>query len=242
MGGLLMTEAFDYHDGATTCRGQIALPAGDGRVPGIAVFPDIGGVGEHTNKWADRIAGELGYLALAADTYGEGRKPDGFPQGMQWIGEWRSDIPRLVTRASAALDALAAHPRCDGRLAAIGFCFGGAVILELARAGTPGMAAGVSFHGALQTTTKVAPGAIAAKLLVCHGAEDPMADYGVLGTFLGEMRDAGADCQTIAYTGVVHSFTNEAQDGSFNPALKFNAAANRRSWRAMAAHFAEVFG
>jgi dienelactone hydrolase len=68
-----------------------------------------------------------------------------------------------------------------------------------------------------------------------------MGDYNVLSAFLGEMRDAQADCQTIAYTGVVHSFTNEAQDGSFNPALKFNAAANRRSWQAMATHFEEVF-
>jgi len=237
-----MTTPFRYDDAGTACHGDLALPAGDGRVPGIALFPDISGVGDHTRKWADRIAGELGYVALAADTYGEGRKPADFGEGLAWIEEWRSDTPRLVRRARAALDALAGHPRCDGRLAAIGFCFGGAVILELARAGTPGMVAGVSFHGALQTTTKVAPGAITAKLLVCHGAEDPMADYGVLGAFLGEMREAGADCQTIAYTGVVHSFTNEAQDGSFNPALKFNAAANRRSWRAMAAHFEEVFG
>ncbi len=236
-----MTAPFPYADGDTRCHGEIALPAGDGRVPGIAIFPDIGGVGDHTNKWADRIAAELGYVALAADTYGEGRKPSGFPEGMAWIGEWRGDLPRLVTRGRAALEAIAAHPRCDGRLAAIGFCFGGAVILELARAGTPDMAAGVSFHGALQTTTRTDPGGITAKLLVCHGAEDPMGDYAVLSAFLGEMRDAQADCQTIAYTGVVHSFTNEAQDGSFNPALKFNAAANRRSWRAMAAHFEEVF-
>ena len=237
-----MTQPFAYPDADVTCRGDLALPAGETRVPGIAIFPDIGGVGAHSRKWADRIAADLGYLALAADTYGEGRTPDGFPQGMAWIGEWRGNIPALVTRARAALDALATHPRCDGRLAAIGFCFGGAVVLELARAGTPDMAAGVSFHGALATTTRVEPGAIAAKLLVAHGAEDPMADYGVLSAFLGEMRDAQADCQTIAYTGVVHSFTNEAQDGSFSPALKFNAAANRRSWRAMAAHFEEVFG
>ena len=236
-----MTQPFDYTDADVLCRGAIALPGGEARGPGIAIFADIGGVGDHTRKWADRIAGELGYLALAADTYGEGRAPSDFGEGMAWIGEWRKNTPGLVARGRAALDALAAHPRCDGRLAAIGFCFGGSVILELARAGTPALDAAVSFHGALQTQTKVAPGAITAKLLVCHGAEDPMVDYAALGAFLGEMRDAGADCQTLAFTGVVHSFTNEAQDGSFNPALKFNASANRRSWRAMAAHFEEVF-
>ena len=237
-----MTQPFDYTDADVTCRGAIALAAGDGRAPGIAIFSDINGIGDHTMRWADRIAAELGYAALAADTYGDGKTPADFQQGMAWIGEWQSDKPRLVARARAALDALAAHPRCDGRLAAIGFCFGGTVALELARAGTPGMAAAVSLHGALATTTKVTPGAITARLLICHGAEDPMSDYSVLTDFLGEMRDARADCQTIAYTGVVHGFTNEKADGSMNPGIKFDAAANHRSWRAMAAHFDEVFG
>jgi len=237
-----MTQPFAYPDATVTCHGDLAVPAGSARAPGIAVFANIGGVGDHTRRWADRIADELGYLALAADTYGEGAVPDGFPQGMAWIETWRKDTPGLVARGRAALTALAAHPRCDGRLAAIGFCFGGAVVLELARAGTPGMAAGVSFHGALQTTTRVGLGGIPAKLLVCHGAEDPLVDYAALTAFLAEMRDADADCQTLAFSGVVHAFTNAAQDGSMSPALKFNAAADRRSWRAMAAHFAEVFG
>ena len=235
-----MTQPFAYPDAEVTCRGDLAVPAGDGRVPGVAIFPDINGVGDHSRSWADRIAGELGLLALAADTYGQGAAPADFAEGMRWIGGWRSNIAGLVARGRAALDALAGHPRCDGRLAAIGFCFGGAVVLELARAGTPGLAAGVSLHGALQTPTKVAPGAITAKLLVCHGAEDPMIDYGALSAFLGEMRDAHADCQTLAFTGVVHAFTRADADGT-NPALRFDAAASRRSWRAMAAHFAEVF-
>ncbi|QYE34757.1 dienelactone hydrolase family protein [Polymorphobacter sp. PAMC 29334] len=237
-----MTVAFDYDHAGTTCRGGIALPAGDARVPGIALFHDINGVGPHNQGWADRIAAELGYVALAADVYGEGRTPGDFNEGLKWIGELRGDIPLLNGRSGAALEALKAHPRCDGRIGAVGFCFGGAVMLELARASNPLMAAGVSMHGALQTSTKVAPGGIHAHLLICHGAEDPMIDYAALSGFLGEMRDAGADCQTIAYTGVVHAFTRPDQDGSANPALKFNEAANRRSWRAMTTHFEEVFG
>ncbi len=235
-----MTEPFHY-SADVDLHGALAQPAGDARVPGIAVFHDINGVTDHPRGWADRIANELGYLALAADVYGEGKNPADFQQGMAWIGELSSDGPRLGRRAAAALSALATHPRCDGRLAAIGFCFGGAVVLGLARNNVPGLLAGVSLHGALQTKTP-ATGQIGAKLLVLHGAEDPMIDYAALGTFLGEMRDAGADCQTVAFTGVVHAFTRPDQDGSMSPALKFNAAANARSWRMMAAHFAEVFG
>jgi len=234
-----MTDRFDYA-ADLALHGAIAVPDGDHRRPGVVVFHDINGVTAHPRGWADRIAGELGYVALAADVYGEGANPTDFGEGLRWIGGLRDDPATLHARAAAALTALAAHPRCDGRIAAIGFCFGGMVVLELARAGAPGLLAGVSLHGVLQTTTKVAAGALTAKLLVLHGAEDPMADYAALTAFLGEMRDAAADCQTVAFTGVVHAFTRPDQDGSM-PALKFNAAANARSWQMMAAHLAEAF-
>jgi len=237
-----MTTAFDYVDADTTCKGAIALPAGDARAPGIAIFADIGGIGDHTKKWADRIAAELGYVALAADVYGEGRTPVDFTEGLKWIADFRADPPRLVARAGAALEALKAHPRCDGRLGAIGFCFGGGTVIDIARAAHPLMSTGVSFHGALDTTTEVPPGSIHAKLLIAHGAEDPLANYAVLTAFLTEMATAEVDCQTIAYTGVVHSFTNESADGSFMAGIKYNAPTARRSYNAMAAHFAEVFG
>ena len=236
-----MTKAFNYPAGDVECRGAIALPSRDGAAPGIAIFADINGIGDHTKRWADRIASELGYVALAADVYGEGRSPADFQEGLMWIGEYRSDPPRLVARAGAALSALKSHPKCDGRIGAIGFCFGGGTVLDLARAGHELLTAGVSFHGALDTTTKVKPGTITAKLLVCHGAEDPLADYAVLTAFLAEMAAAQADCQTIAYTGAVHSFTNESADGSFMPGIKYHAPTARRSYNAMAAHFAEVF-
>lgn len=236
-----MTQPFDYDHSGTTCRGAIALPPGTVKAPGIAILADIGGIGDHTKRWADRIAAELGYVALAADVYGEGRAPADFQEGLKWIGEFRADPPHLVARATAALEALKVHPRCDGRLGAIGFCFGGGTVLEIARAAHPLMVTGVSFHGALDTTTEVAPGSIYAKLLVAHGAEDPLANYAVLTAFLAEMATADADCQTIAYTGVVHSFTNETADGSFMAGIKYNANAARRSYDAMAAHFREVF-
>ena len=235
----MTNEPLDYLDGETLCKGRIALPAGDHRRPGIAVFADIGGIGEHTHRWASRLADELGYVALAADTYGEGKSPKDFGEGMPWVQGWKADPEKFVKRAAAALDALAAHPRCDGRLAAIGFCFGGTAVLELARHGHPGYLACASFHGDA-ATPQPATKPIDAKILVLHGAEDPLMNYDVLTRFLGEMAAVKADCQTIAYTGIVHSFTNRNADGSMGFA-KYDEATTRRSWNAMAAHFAEVF-
>jgi len=238
----MTTDAFDYPAPGATCRGRIALPTGTDKRPGVAIFADIGGVGEHTMRWAERIAADCGFVALAADVYGEGAVPKDFPEGMTWLSAYRADPPKTVTRAGAALDALKAHPRCDGRLAAIGFCFGGSVSLELARATVPGLHAAVSFHGDLTTPMPAKPGAVQAQLLVCHGAEDPMVPHKVLGEFLDEMAAAGADCQTIAYTGAVHSFTNHSADGRMMAGIKYNEPADRRSYRAMLAHFGEVFG
>jgi len=235
-----MTTAFDYAHAGTTCRGAIALPAGDAKVPGIVIFADIGGIGAHTMAWADRIAVELGYVALAADTYGEGRTPVDFQEGIAWLTPYRQDPAMTVARTGPAIAALAAHPRCDGRVAAIGFCFGGSISLELARANVPNLHAAVSFHGGLSTPAP-ASAPITASLLVCHGAEDPLVPPAELTAFLAEMAGVGADCQTIAYSGAVHSFTNESADGSMMPGIKYHAPTTRRAWAAMAAHFGEVF-
>ena len=235
-----MTTAFDYAHAGTTCRGAIALPAGDAKVPGIVIFADIGGIGAHTMAWADRIAVELGYVALAADTYGEGRTPVDFQEGIAWLTPYRQDPAMTVARTGPAIAALAAHPRCDGRVAAIGFCFGGSISLELARANVPNLHAAVSFHGGLSTPAP-ASAPITAALLVCHGAEDPLVPPAELTAFLAEMAGVGADCQTIAYSGAVHSFTNESADGSMMPGIKYHAPTTRRAWAAMAAHFGEVF-
>lgn len=238
-----MAEPFDYAHGDVTCRGRLALPSGDARAPGIAVFSDIRGIaGQQAADRADRLATELGYLALAADIYGGGESYAADPMaGLPVLRRWLADPHALAARAGAALDALAAHPRCDGRLGAIGFCFGGTVVLELARRNHPGYRAGASFHGGLAT---VAPAdrPIAAKLLVLHGAEDVHVPYDHLVAFLAEMAAVDADAQTIAYTGQLHGFTNEnaPTDGS-RPDLRHDAATDRRSWAAMTAHFREAF-
>lgn len=235
-----MAENFPYRAGDADCDGALALPANDARAPGIAVFADAMGIGDHSRRWADRLAAELGYVALAADVYGAGNAPGDFAAGIALLGDYKSDPPKLVARAGAALDALRAHPRCDGRLAAIGFCFGGTTVLELARANYAGLVAGTSFHGGLSTPAPAAA-PIAARLLACHGAEDPLVPPAELAAFLAEMAAVGADCQTIAYTGAVHSFTNETADGSIMPGIRYHEPTARRAWQAMATHFAEVF-
>lgn len=235
------TEALTYPAGDITAHGLLALPPGDGKAPGIALFPDIRGVNEQTREWAARIAGELGYLALAADVYGEGAVITDFAVGMQWIGALLAEPDRLVARAKGALDALAAQPRCNGRLGAIGFCFGGSTVLALARGDTPELTAGVSFHGGLKTVKPARAGHVPTRLLVLHGVADPMDDIASLGAFLAEMEAAKADCQTIGYTGIGHSFTNPLADGSRGPGLRYDERTTHRAWRAMAAHFAESF-
>ncbi len=236
----MTTSAFDYSDGATTCRGQLALPDGDARAPGIAVFADIGGVGAHTIGKAESLAA-LGYVALAADTFGDGFVPADMAAGMPRYTALRNDPPALAARGRAALDALRAHPRCDGRLGAIGFCFGGSTVLEVVRHGCDGYLGGVSFHGGL-STAQPATTPFTTKLLVCHGAEDPLVPDAELVAFLREMAGVHADCQTIVYTGAVHSFTNRSADGSQMPGIKYDEPADRRSWVAMRAFFDEVFG
>jgi len=127
-------------------------------------------------------------------------------------------------------------------VAAIGYCFGGSTVLELARSGNPDVIGVVSFHGALETPMPAAKGAVRAKILVCHGAEDPLADHEKLNAFLSEMAEAEADCQTIAYTGAMHSFTNPEAQGQIMPGIIYHERTDHRSWKAMQAHFAELFG
>jgi dienelactone hydrolase len=245
------TESFDYRDGNTLCRGRLALPAGNDRRPGVVIFHDISGVGEHPIGRANRLVQEFGYAALVADVYGEGKAPP-LPEAGAVVASWLSRPDDLARRAAAALSALKAHPRCSGHVGAIGFCFGGATVLALARSGNGDLRGGVSFHGVLATPKPAVPGVVKAKLLVLHGADDPFAGDLVFGgkggeiksttalAFTQEMSAAGVDCQTVSYSGVVHAFTIPTADKFGTPGAKYDAVTDRRSWKAMADFFAEV--
>lgn len=245
------SESFDYQDGDVTCKGRLVQPAGRERRPGVVVFPDISGIGEHPIDRANRLAEEFGYVALVADVYGEGTPPP-LPGALEVVASWLARPDDLARRAAAALNALKAHPRCDGRLGAIGFCFGGATVLALVRSGNRDLLAGVSFHGVLATPKPAVSGTVKAKLLVLHGADDPFAGdatfFGQGGEitsntaleFTQEMSAAGVDCQMVSYCGVVHAFTIPAADMFGTPGAKYDPVADRRSWKAMTDFFAEV--
>lgn len=237
-----MLSDLSYHDGAQACIGALAVPEGDGPFPGVVVVHEAWGLGEHVHERAEMLAA-MGYVALAADIFGDRHIPADMAEAFAIIGDFRANPDKLRARAGAAVDALKAHPRCDGRIAAIGYCFGGSTVLELARSGRADVLGVVSFHGGLGHAGPSTPDGVGAKVLACHGADDPLVPDAELTGFLAEMRAARADCQTIAYSGAGHSFTNKAADGSMMPGVLYHAPTDRRSWAAMTRFLADdVFG
>jgi dienelactone hydrolase len=238
----MKTEDIDYRDGDTALSGVVAYDeAATGKRPGILVVHEAWGLGNHVIERAKMLA-ELGYVGLAVDMYGGRRQATDLPSAMALIGDLRSDPAKLRARIGAALDVLRGMPNVDpSRIAAIGFCFGGTTVLELARGGAD-VKGVVCFHGGLETTAPADSGAVRAKVLVCTGADDPMIPPAQVVAFEEEMRKAAADWQVIAYGDTVHGFTNpEAGKVVALPGLAYNEQTDRRSWAAMRAFFDEIF-
>jgi dienelactone hydrolase len=228
----------EYFDGSERCLGVLEVPDagrfGPGPYPGVVAVHEAWGLGSQVQRRAKMLA-DLGYVALAADIFGNRHIPADPPEAFGIIGGFLGDRPKLRQRASAAVDALKAHSACNGRIAAIGYCFGGSTVLELARMGNRDVLGVVSFHGGLETPAPAEAGVVSAKILVCHGAEDGLIPHPHLTGFLDEMANAGADCQTIAYTGAVHSFTNPEARGELMPTIHYHERTDHRSWAAMQA-------
>ncbi len=237
----MKTADIDYRDGAMTCRGFLAYDETiQSRRPGVLVVHEAWGLGEHAKERAMMLA-RLGYVAFAADIFGERLQVTDMPQALAIIGDLLGNPPKLVARVGAALDTLRAQPKVDNaRLGAIGFCFGGSTVLQLARSGAD-LSGVVSFHGGLGTKAPAERGTIKASVLVCTGADDPMIPPEQVTAFEDEMRAAGADWQVVRYGGTMHSFTNPEADGSISPAILYNKQADHRSWSAMRNFFEEAF-
>lgn len=230
-------ERVDYSDGETALAGLLARPVGPARAAVLA-FPTIMNPTPAVENKAQALADE-GYLALIADFYG--RQPANFDEARAQATEIRPDPVVYRRRLRAGLKALATLPAADGlQIAAIGFCMGGQAALELARDGAPLFAA-VSFHGLLDTGLPAEPGQITARILVCHGDADPMVPRSQVLAFWEEMDAAQADWHFHAYSGVKHGFTNPATVVG-NPAVAYDASADRQSWAAMLELFDEVLG
>jgi dienelactone hydrolase len=238
----MKTETVVYADAGVTLKGFLAYDEKrTGKRPGILVMPEAFGLGKNAKARAQRLADELGYVALGGDPFGDGKEFTDLQEAIKVAGALMADPAKFRARARAGIDKLASLPQVDSnRLAAIGYCMGGTFALELARDGAP-LRGVVSFHGGLQTQRPAAPGQIKAKVLVCHGSDDPMIPIPQVNAFVDEMTKAQADWQLISYGNTVHSFTNPDADGTMMPGIKFNAQSDARSWLAMKNFFEEVF-
>lgn len=234
------TETVKYKEGETDLAGYLAYDdAQTGKRPGVIVVHEWWGLTDHPKKRAEKLA-ELGYVAFALDMYGTAT--DDAAEAGKLAGAFRSDADLSLRRFNAALDVLKKNPHVDPeKIAAIGFCFGGTCVLNMARMGVD-LDGVVSFHGGLKPNPVAEPGVVKAKVLVLHGADDSYVPAEEIAAFQKEMNDAGVDWQMIYYSGAVHSFTNPEADKRNSPSVKYHKSADERSWRAMVDFFKELFG
>lgn len=237
----VQTKEVEYQQGDTVLAGLVAWDdAVKGRRPGVLVVHEWWGHNEHARNQARRLA-EAGYVGFALDMYGKGKVATHPDQAKAFMAEATKDPAAVAARFNAALEQLKQDPHVDtGKIAAIGYCFGGAVVLGRARAGAD-LAAVVSFHGSLGSKNPPERGKITARVLVLTGAADPFIPPDQVAAFTKDMEAAGATFQVISYPGVKHSFTNTAADKAGMDALAYNAEADQKSWAAMLELFKEVF-
>lgn len=235
------TRSVEYRQGNTRLVGYLAFPKDvTGPLPGILVVHEWMGLNDYAKHRADQLA-ELGYIAFAADIYGDGKIAANREEAGKLAGSYKNDRPLLRARVAAGLATLKAQPGVAGdKIAAIGYCFGGTAVLELARSGAD-IAGVVSFHGGLDTPTSQDAKNIRAKVLALHGADDPYVPADQVAAFENEMRQAGVDWQLIVYGGAVHGFTNPANGTDNSKGAAYNALADARSWVAMQRFFNELF-
>ncbi len=235
------TEPVAYaHDGAAlegylAYDDSIAIPR-----PGILVVHEWKGLNDYAKRRAEQLA-RLGYVAFAVDMYGKGVRAKDHEEAAKLSGIYRNDRQLMRGRIQAALDVLRRNEHVDpNHIAAIGYCFGGTTVLELARSGAD-IAGVVSFHGGLDTPTPAQAGQIHARVLVLRGANDPYVTPDQIAAFEREMQAAGADYQVMTYEGAVHSFTVPEAGNDPSKGMAYNAEADRQSWEAMQAFLQQVF-
>lgn len=238
----LMTESVDYQAGGTSFKGYIAYDDSHaGKLPAVIVVHEWWGHNQHARNQADRLA-KLGYIGFAIDMYGEGKVAAHPKDAGEMAAAVRSNPKEAHARFMAAYDFIKKHPKVDSEhVAAIGYCFGGNIVLEMARRGVD-LDAVTSFHGAL---TNLEPGAtlnVKAKVLVCHGGDDAFVPQKDIDNFKKEMDAAKADYQFLVLEGAKHSFTNPDADKVGMEGLAYSADADAKSWEAMSALLKRVFG
>jgi dienelactone hydrolase len=231
------TREIEYTQGETPLQGYLAWDdAQTVKRPGVLVVHEWWGHNAHARHQAERLA-KAGYVAFALDMFGKGKVTTHPAEAQAFMAEAMKDPAALTARFNAAREQLVADAHVDpSRIAAIGYCFGGAVVLGQARAGAD-LKAVVTFHGALATDHPAEKGKVKAQILVNHGAADPMVTAAQVAAFEKEMKAAGAKYRVIRYPGAQHGFTNPDADKAGVDGLAYHAEADRKSWDALLALF-----
>lgn len=241
--GKVIGKEVEYRSGDTIFKGYLAEnPQLKGKRPAVLVVHEWWGHNQYARNRA-RMLAEMGYTALAVDMYGDGKTASHPDDAGKFAGEVMKNKPLGEARFNAAVEFIKKQRSVDpARIAAIGYCFGGGVVLHMARQGAD-LRGVVSYHGSLATDTPAQPGAVKAKVLVFTGGADPMVPPEQGGAFVTEMEKAGADLRFISFPGVLHSFTNPDADRfakEFKLPLAYDAKADKRSWEETGRFLQEV--
>lgn len=237
----IKTETVTYEQGGTRLQGYLAYDdqAQDKR-PGVVVFPEFWGLTDYSRHRAQMLA-SLGYVAFAADLYGNGKTTEDPKEAGALAGQLKANRALLRERANAGLEQLKKNEHVDPqKLGAIGYCFGGTTAIELARSGAD-VKAVCAFHAGLDSPNPADGKNIKGRLLVCHGGDDAFTSQKDFDAFEQEMRENHVDWEIDIYGGAVHAFTNPGADKHGIPGVAYNAKADHRSWEAMTRLFKDVF-
>ncbi len=241
-GAEIKTQVVLYSDGDVALEGFLAWDSEkvDKPVPGVLVVHQWLGLTDYEKSRCRQLA-KLGYVAFALDVYGKGIRPANQPDAGKQAGIYKNDRDLYRRRLKLGLEQLRARDVvAKNQIAAIGYCFGGTGVLELARSGAD-ISGVVSFHGGLDSPQPEAGKNIKSKVLVCHGADDPFVPANEIDAFKSELNNAGVDWQMIVYSGAVHSFTQPMAGNDNSRGAAYNEKADKRSWTAMRSFFNEVF-
>jgi len=233
-----------YSSDGVVMKGYLAYDKSiSGKRPGVLVVHEWWGLNDYARKRARMLAG-LGYVALAVDMYGGGKQAAHPDDAGKFSSELMKNFDVAKKRFGAAMDVLKEQPSVDPhKIAAIGYCFGGGVVLNMAREGVD-LSGVASFHGILTAVSPARQGVAKAKILVLHGADDEFTTPEQVAAFKQEMKDAGVDLDFISYPGARHSFTNPDADKyakEFNLPLGYNAEADRKSWEELKKFLGRIF-
>jgi dienelactone hydrolase len=237
----IVTQTIEYKQGDVTLEGFLAYDdATSAARPGVLVVHQWLGLTDYEKHRAEQLA-SLGYVAFCADIYGKGIRPQNTTEAGVEATKYKTDRTLLRARVNAGLDVLKKNKLVDTkRVAAIGYCFGGTTVIELARSSAE-LNGVVSFHGGLDSPTPAAGKNIKCKILACHGADDPFETPTDLAAFEKELRDAKVDWRLNKYGGAVHSFTQPMAGNDNSKGAAYNEKADKRSWVDMKQFFAEIF-